>query len=142
MQGITVARLRLVGYVLSVVVVLGMAASGCNGRPAIAATGQMGAVHAYVDQLESMGSVLIAVVDEASARAAAPRIREIARDIAVIRARIGQLGKLNRDDVTGRFGERIAAASETLRRETQRIAEEPGLVREVQEALAAVPPLS
>jgi hypothetical protein len=101
----------------------------------------MGAVIAYVDQLETMASVLTAVVDDESAREAAPRIRTIARDIAIIRGRIGQLGAINRDNVAERFGDRIAKASETLRRETQRIGEEPGLVAEVQEALAAVPPM-
>ena len=138
-QGNTAARVRVAGYVLSVAAVLGLAS--CDGRPANAEAGQMGAVLAYVDQLETMASVLTAVVDDESARKAAPRIRTIARDIAIIRGRIGQLGASDRDDVAERFGDRIAQASETLRRETQRIGEEPGLVGEVQEALAAVPPL-
>jgi hypothetical protein len=134
------AKARAVGGVLSLVAVF-FATAGCDGRPQLAEAGQMGAVHAYVDQLETIASVLTTVVDDETAREAAPRIRTIAREMASIRGRIGQLQNGDLDDIGARFGERIAQASATLRRETERIGEQPGLVEEVQEALAAVPPL-
>ena len=101
----------------------------------------MGAVEAYVAELETMASVLGAVVDDESAREAAPRIRAIAREIALIRGRLGQLSTVDRDIVVDRYGIRLSTASENLRRESLRIGEKPGLVEEVQDALASVPPL-
>jgi hypothetical protein len=118
-------------------------ATGCDTVPAVAEIpgGSLTAVEAYVGQLETMAEVLARVVDDDSARAAALDIRRLAREIARIRGRMGQIVASDRDAVASRYGDRIAEASERLRRETMRIGEEPRLVAEVQEALAAVPPL-
>ena len=88
-QGNSIARARAAGYLLSFAAMLG--AAGCDAPTKIALGGQMGAVEAYVAELETMGLVLGAVVDDDSARAAAPQIRAIAREIALIRGRLGQL---------------------------------------------------
>jgi len=137
--GITATRARAAGFVLSIAAAL--AVVGCDAPRVTAEARQMGAIEDYVGQLEDMATVLAEVVDDRSAREAAPQIREIAREISAIRGRLGQLGEVDRDAVVCLYGQRLTVASESLRRETQRIGREPGLVDEVQEALAAVPPL-
>lgn len=138
-SGSPTTRAVAVGCVLSIAAAVGVA--GCDVPRVAAEARQMGAVEAYLSQLEIMADVLGEVVDTRSARAAAPRIREIAGEIAQIRDRIGQLSAVDRDAVAYLYGQRLTVASESLRRETVRIGREPGLVGEVQEALAAVPPL-
>ncbi len=129
------------GYALSVLALAGT--TGCEAPSAQAEipAGNVDAVAAYVGQLETMAQVLADVVDDHSARAAAPRIREIAREMGRIRGEMGQVLAGDRDGVVTLYGPRLAAASDRLRVETHRIGLKPGLVREVQDALAAVPPL-
>jgi hypothetical protein len=100
------------------------------------------AVEDYIGCLERVAVVLRAVVDDESAASAAPTIRQVARRMAKLRQRIGRLQGHEREPIVRLYGDRLAAASERLRRETGRIGEEPHLARTMQVALAAVPPLT
>jgi hypothetical protein len=132
-----------VGLIAMTAVVLALSSWGSRAAtPEALDSRRMAAVGEYIGCLERIAVVLADVVDDESAAAAAPVIRGLARRMAQLRQQVGRLPGREREPIAMRYGDRLAAASERLRRETRRIGEEPHLVRAVQVALAAVPPLT
>jgi hypothetical protein len=126
------------------VVALGLliATAASDRRAESSAVENFTAVEDFADRLDQMAEILAAVVDERSAVAAEPMIREIAREMTAIRAEIGQIEGEYRSRVAARYGDRLAAVSERIRRATSRIDDEPTLADRMQAAMAAIPPLT
>lgn len=125
---------------LSVFCVTGVAAGRAFHRDYVG--DREAAVESYVGALEQVAGVLSTVIDEQSAAEAAPRLRELARTMAVNKQSVDGVDATQRARLVLRYRDRAVAASERLRRQTRRIAARPAWVEEVREAIAAIPPLA
>ncbi len=127
---------------LVIVTAAGALPMGCSKReePAKpAAAGDRSAT--YLERLESLVQTLGQVRDVATAKAAAPRLRALSLAMEQIRTDMGKLSDEDRRRVSSQHGERLLELTRKLGEQTRRIAADPAISRELQDALKSLPPL-